>query len=66
MRTYHYPKECFGINETLTKRNMEQYEQKVDKWYEVAERMFPNYFKMNLRERLKVKDLINNTVGYSI
>lgn len=66
MRTYYYPKECFGINETITRQRKKEYEQRVDKWYEVAESIFPNYFKMDFKERLKARAVVNNTVGYSI
>lgn len=62
----YYPKELFSINETQTQRNMAEYEQKQKKWYEAAEKLFPNYFRMNLKERIKIRQAINDYVGYSI
>lgn len=62
----YYPKECFSIREDITRENMRKYEERKNKWYDAAEELYPDYFKMNLRERMKVTKEINNYVGYSI
>lgn len=66
MKDYPYPKECFSINESNTKNAKAEYERKYDAWYKKAEEMYPNYHDLDLRERLKVRDIINKVVGYSV
>lgn len=62
----YYPKELFSINETLTMLNLAEYDRKRENWYKAAEELFPDYFKMGLRERLEKQEIINSYVGYRI
>ena len=62
----YYPKELFSINETVTAENIRQYDRARDEWYRAAEKLFPDYHKMNLREKMEKREEINNYVGYSI
>ena len=66
MKNYYYPKECFTANEAVTRVRMKEYERKVDKWYEMATSLYPNYFEMDLKERLRARRVINETIGYSL
>lgn len=61
-----YPKESFMINETQTKINLANYDQMRSKWYAAAEKLYPDYFKKSLRERLALRETINKYVGFSI
>lgn len=61
-----YPKELFSINESATAENIRQYDRKREEWYRAAEKLFPDYFKMNLRQRMEKREEINNYVGYAI
>lgn len=61
-----YPKELFSINEYSTRCNLAEYDRKRENWYKAAEKLFPDYFKMGLRERMKKREVINEYVGYSI
>lgn len=61
-----YPKELFSANESITRRNLSEYDRKRDSWYKAAEELFPDYFKMGLRERYKKREIIDRYVGYSI
>ena len=62
----YYPKWCFVANENITRNNMKKYDEMTEKWHKKALELYPNYFKMNFKERLKIKDEINEAVGYSI
>ena len=68
MRKHYYPppRELFSIDETQTRRNLEEWERKVDRWYQKAEELFPNYHSMKVRERLAVRNEIDEAVGYSL
>lgn len=61
-----YPKECFSINEIVTENAKREYEMKRKLWYDKAEELYPNYWNLNLRERIKIRDEINNAVGFSL
>lgn len=41
-------------------------EAKIKAWYKAAERLYPTYHRMTLRQRLDAIKVINKTVGYSI
>ena len=61
-----YPKELFSIREDATRRNLADYDNKRKIWYDAAEKLYPDYFKRNLRERLAVRETINDYVGFSL
>ena len=62
----YYPKECFSINEIATRNAKHEYDIKKKLWYKEAERLYPNYWKMNLKERIKVRDIISMEIGFYI
>ena len=61
-----YPKECFSINEIATENAKREYEMKRKLWYDKAEELYPNYFEMNVRDRLKAREVISNEIGFRI
>ncbi len=61
-----YPSWVFSIRTDITAENMKKYDRMKKKWYETAEKLFPDYHKMNLRERLAVKDQIDKAAGFSL
>ncbi len=61
-----YPRRVFSINEDVTRRNMEFYDHQVDRWYAIAVQLYPNYFKLGLRDRLSLKQKIDEAAGYSL
>ena len=65
-RKYYYPKECFSPNEKTTKNNMKEYEKKCDRWYEIALKIYPDYYKQDIRRRIESRQVINKIVGYSL
>ena len=62
----YYPKECFSINEIATRNAKREYDIKKKLWYKEAERLYPNYWKMHLKERIKVRDIISMEIGFYI
>ena len=61
-----YPKECFCINENATKNAKREYELKKKLWYDKAEELYPNYHKLDLREKCRLRDEISSAVGFRI
>jgi len=61
-----YPKEIFTINQDQTRRNRAEYERKKEKWYQAAEKLYPDYFSRSLAERHRLRKIINESVGFSI
>ena len=61
-----YPKECFSINEVATCNAKREYDKKKKLWYKEAERLFPNYWDIEIRERIKLRDIVSESVGFYI
>lgn len=61
-----YPRECFSINEITTRNAMREYEMKRKLWYDKAEELYPNYFEMDVRDRLKAREVVNDKIGFRI
>ena len=59
-----YPKSVYSTDETVTERNMKVHDAMVVKWYNTAERLFPSYYRMNLKERALVRDIISEECGF--
>lgn len=66
MRKPFYPRELFSIRQDQTQRNLGNYDRMVANWYDAAEKLFPDYFKMGLRERMEKRKIISDYVGYEI
>lgn len=62
----NYPRELFSINEAATRRNLEAYDRKYDDWYKKAEEMFPDFHRVSFRERLKMREKVDEVMGYSL
>lgn len=62
----YYPRECFSINEIATQNAKREYDMKRKLWYDTAEKMFPNYYKTNLRERQPMRKAVDEAVGFSL
>ena len=62
----YYPKSCFSANETATQAARREYDVKVKHWYKIALSVYPDYFKMNFRDRIKAREAINKQAGFSI
>ena len=61
-----YPKECFSINEIVTRNAKAEYDKKKKLWYKEAERLYPNYWNIDIRERIKLRDIISESIGFYI
>ena len=61
-----YPKSVYHMNEDITRRNMAEYDRKREAWWAKAEEMFPNYRKRPIRERMELRELVNEAVGYRL
>lgn len=62
----YYPKSVYCANETITRNNMKEYNVKRKIWYDTAEKLYPNYYQMGLKERLKAIAHINETCGFNL
>ena len=62
----HYPRELFSINEAATRRNLEAYDRKCDAWYQKLDEMFPDYHGANVREQMKMREAVDEAMGYSL
>lgn len=61
-----YPKECFSINEIATRNAKAEHDKKKKLWYKEAERLYPNYWDIDIRERIKLRDVVSESIGFYI
>ena len=61
-----YPGYIYNINEDVTRANMKEYDRKKELWYKSAEELYPNYWDIPFRERIKLYEKISEYVGFSI
>lgn len=61
-----YPRECFNINEDITRKNMKSHDDKTKIWHEAAQKLYPDFYKMKLNssERAAAEDAVNKYVGF--
>lgn len=62
----HYPKHCYSINETATRNAMREYDEKKRIWYQELERICPNYYQLNLKERIPIRAKVSEIVGFDL
>lgn len=62
----YYPKNVYSVNETVTRAAMREHDKKAETWYRTAETMYPDYFRLPLRERVKLRNAISKAVGYDL
>lgn len=62
----YYPPELFSVNEDQTRRNIREYDRKYNLWHQTAERLYPNYYTMPIRERIAARATIDAATGFSI
>ena len=55
MRSKYYPKEVFNINMDITRANMARYDKAQEKIEKAILEKFPNYYKMNFKERWEIR-----------
>ena len=68
LNSKYYPRDVYSHNENITRENMRKYDEKRNKWYDMAEKMYPNFYKMrrNSNEKIQAIESINKIMGYSI
>ena len=60
----HYPRSCYSYNEIATRNAKREYDKKKELWYKEAERLYPNYWNIDIRERIKLRSIISESIGF--
>lgn len=61
-----YPKYVYSINETTTENNMREYDRKKEMFYAKCEELNPDYWKLNLRERMTIGERAEKELGFGL
>lgn len=61
----YYPKWVYNIRVDVTQRNMREYERRAEKVQQTCEELHPNFLKMTMRERSKIREEVIHMLGYS-
>ena len=62
----HYPRNCYSYNEIATRNAMREYDEKKRIWYQELERLCPNYYQLNLKERIPIRAKVDEIVGFHL
>jgi hypothetical protein len=62
----HYPRSCYFPNEIATRNAMREYNEKKRIWYQELERLCPNYYQLNLKERIPIRAKVDEIVGFHL
>ena len=58
-----YPKECFHINEDVTRRRMKAYDRYLDRLHRKCLELAPGYEKLPVRDRLEIHRAAERMIG---
>lgn len=58
-----YPKDVYNIREDITRENMRRYDAWMDRFYEIVTKKFHDYYELNLRERMKIREKVEKEIG---
>lgn len=61
-----YPKWVYDQKIDVTLENKRQYEKMVEKWYEKALEIYPDWYEIGLVEKSKLIKEINQIMGYTL
>lgn len=64
LNSRYYPREVFHINENVTRENMRKYDENIEKWYDIAEKLFPDFYKLKGKEKEIAENRINEIAGF--
>ena len=60
----YYPREVFHINENITRENMRKYDENIEKWYDIAEKYYADFYKLKGKEKEIAVARINEIAGF--
>lgn len=60
-----YPRWVYHINEDVTRQNKARYDQMINKWYDKAEEMFPDFYQLDREHKKAAAEQVDKAIGYS-
>lgn len=60
-----YPTWVYAWSNQQTDKNKRIYEKAIDNWYDEAEKLYPNFYKLSGKEKKDAEMEVNKVVGYS-
>ena len=60
----YYPREVYSINENVTRENMRKYDENINEWYDLAEKLYPNFYRLPREEKEKAAKNVDQTIGF--
>lgn len=61
----YYPREVFHPREDVTRENMRRYDANINKWYDTAEKMYPNFYALKGAEKAAAAAEVDRAAGYT-
>lgn len=58
-----YPKECFTLNEDITRKRMRAYDRYIKRIHNKCLNLCENYDRLPLRERMEIRNAAERMVG---
>lgn len=61
-----YPKHIYSARIDITRRNMQEYDRKMDAIYDKCMEIEPDYYHLTMRERMAVREKAADLLGYTL
>lgn len=61
----YYPREVYHPREDITRENMRRYDENINKWYDIAESLFSNFYALKGAEKEAAAAEVDRVAGYT-
>ena len=55
----------YNPREDITQENMRRYDANINKWYDTAEKLFPNFYKLRGAEKAAATAEVDRAAGFT-
>lgn len=65
LNSRYYPREVYNRREDVTRENMRRYDANIKKWYDTAERLYSNFYKLKGAEKAAAAAEVDRAAGFT-
>lgn len=65
LNSSYYPREVYNPREDITRENMRRYDANINKWYDIAEALYPNFYALKGAEKEAAAAEIDRAAGFT-
>lgn len=65
LNSSYYPREVYHPREDITRENMRRYDANINKWYDIAEKMYSNFYALKGAEKAAAAAEVDRAAGFT-